>query len=300
VERQVQEAMYFEQLQPALRAYLTKAREDAYIDIKPGFVDTGASAHETKPEFTAYKAPALKKKTQKKQRVEQEKANKAEAEVAAAREKATTKQEAKVAVTQGKKPAKRQKIRKEKIRYGQAPSKSLPTGVAQTTAADAGSPLGQTAGAAMAPTESTTTITTGTGVEEARTDALAPRAVADHKTRLTDREKESEAKRAEEKLAKAEVKASKRPTPATNQETADEKVRATPLGLNGDTGKKKKTKPKHVKGEPKERLQEKPKPEETPQPAPAPTVNPALGTTPTAATQTPANQPPAAGGSTPQ
>ncbi len=43
VERQVQEAIYFQQLQPALRAYLTKAREDAYIDIKPGFVDTGAS-----------------------------------------------------------------------------------------------------------------------------------------------------------------------------------------------------------------------------------------------------------------
>ena len=41
VERQVQEAIYFSQLQPALRAYLTKAREDAYIDIKPGFVDTG-------------------------------------------------------------------------------------------------------------------------------------------------------------------------------------------------------------------------------------------------------------------
>ncbi len=123
----------------------------------------------------------------------------------------------------------------------------------------------------------------------------------DHKTRLTDREKETEAKRAQDKLAKAEVKATKRPTPATSQETADEKVRATPLGLNGNTGKKKKTKVKHVKGEPKERLQEKPKPADTSQPAPAPTVNPALGTTPAPAAQSaPANQAPAAGGSTPQ
>jgi peptidyl-prolyl cis-trans isomerase SurA len=229
----------------------------------------------------------VKKRTQKKQRVEQEKANQAEAQLAAAREKAAEKQEAKVAVNEGKKPGKRHKIRREKIRYGQAPSKSLPTAATQTTASDAGSPLGQTAGAAMAATESTTTITTGTGVEEASSEGLAPRAVSDHKTRLTDRERESEAKRAEEKLAKAEVKASKRPTPATSQETVDEKVRAAPLGLNGNTGKKKKTKVKRAKDEPKERLQEKPKPVETPQAAPAPTVNPALGTAPAPASSTP-------------
>ena len=41
--------MYTEQMQPALRAYLTKLREDAYIDIKPGFVDSGASPKQTKP-----------------------------------------------------------------------------------------------------------------------------------------------------------------------------------------------------------------------------------------------------------
>ena len=83
----MQEAIYFQQLQPALRAYLTKAREDAYIDIKPGFVDTGASHQQTKPEFTAYAPPPPKKKTVKKQRVEQEKAQKAQADLAAAREK---------------------------------------------------------------------------------------------------------------------------------------------------------------------------------------------------------------------
>ena len=46
---QIQNAMYMEQMQPALRAYLTKLREDAYIDIAQGFVDSGASSKQTKP-----------------------------------------------------------------------------------------------------------------------------------------------------------------------------------------------------------------------------------------------------------
>lgn len=53
VEGQVQEAIYLKKLQPALREYLTKLREEAYIDIKPGFVDTGASPNQTKPVFVA-------------------------------------------------------------------------------------------------------------------------------------------------------------------------------------------------------------------------------------------------------
>ena len=53
IEPQIQEALYTEQLQPAMRAYLTSLREDAYIDIKSGFVDTGASPKQTKPVFTA-------------------------------------------------------------------------------------------------------------------------------------------------------------------------------------------------------------------------------------------------------
>ena len=63
VEPQIQEAMYSEQIQPALRAYLTKLREEAYIDIRAGYVDSGASAKQTKPVFTAYAPPVAKKKT---------------------------------------------------------------------------------------------------------------------------------------------------------------------------------------------------------------------------------------------
>ncbi|HEY4009038.1 MAG TPA: peptidylprolyl isomerase, partial [Acidobacteriaceae bacterium] len=300
VERQVQEAIYFDQLQPALRAYLTKAREDAYIDIKPGFVDTGGSRQQTKPQFTAYAAPAVKKKTLKKQRVEQRKADAAQADLAAAREKAAEKQEARVAAAKGTAAPKKQKIHREKIRFGEAPTKALPSGTAQTAeTGNNAAPLGQTAGAAMAPTDSMTTITTGTGVDESSADPLAPRQGADRKTRFTDREKESEQKRAQDKVAKAEVKATKKPVAATQEETADEKERAAPLGLNGNTGKKhKKAKVKRAKDQPKERLQEKTKPVDTTQPV-APTVNPALGTTPVAQ-NAPANQAPPSGTSTPQ
>jgi len=65
----VQDALYFEKLQPALRSYLTKLREDAYIDVKPGYIDTGASPNQTKPiETTTAKesdAKKLKKKHKK-------------------------------------------------------------------------------------------------------------------------------------------------------------------------------------------------------------------------------------------
>lgn len=52
VESQVQEQIYLAKMQPALRDYLTKLREEAYIDIKPGYLDTGASPNETKPIYT--------------------------------------------------------------------------------------------------------------------------------------------------------------------------------------------------------------------------------------------------------
>jgi peptidyl-prolyl cis-trans isomerase SurA len=66
VENRVQEAVYMQKLQPALREYLKKLREQAFIDIKPGYTDTGASPNETKPIVTTAakeaSAKALKKK----------------------------------------------------------------------------------------------------------------------------------------------------------------------------------------------------------------------------------------------
>jgi len=65
IEAKVQDALYMERMEPALRAYLTRLRENAYIDIKQGYVDTGASPNQSKPVETASKeagAKTLKKK----------------------------------------------------------------------------------------------------------------------------------------------------------------------------------------------------------------------------------------------
>jgi peptidyl-prolyl cis-trans isomerase SurA len=51
-EAQIQEQLYMTKMQPALREYLTKLREEAFIDIKPGYLDTGASPNETQPIYT--------------------------------------------------------------------------------------------------------------------------------------------------------------------------------------------------------------------------------------------------------
>lgn len=54
IEEQVKQAVYSEKLEPAARAYLTKLRDEAYIDIKPGYVDTGASPNQAnKPVMVA-------------------------------------------------------------------------------------------------------------------------------------------------------------------------------------------------------------------------------------------------------
>ncbi len=69
VELQIQERLYMQAMQPALRDYLTKLREDAYIDIKPGYVDTGASPNETKPIYTTAEASASAKPAKKKKKL---------------------------------------------------------------------------------------------------------------------------------------------------------------------------------------------------------------------------------------
>lgn len=305
VEEKVQEALYFQQLQPALRAYLTKARADAYTEIAPGFEDSGAPQKKatTQIAYTAYKAPPLKKKVKAKQRLEQEKANRAQVELAAARERMAVKQAARAAKAEeksGKKvdvAYKPRKVHREKIRFGQAPEQSLPEGTAQTAVGGSiGAPItGQAPGVAMAPTESITTITTGTGADDGSADPFAASKAGPHKkVRFADFEAQAQERSAKEHLTKAEAKAETRPVAATPTENATEKIQATPLGLNGDTVSKKKHKHhKRVKGEVKERMQEKPKePKETPNTV-APTVNPDLAA-PVPATSSPSN------GSSPQ
>ena len=64
----IQDALYYQKLQPALRTYLTKLREEAYIKIAPGYTDTGHSANQTEPVETAAAKEADAKKLNKKKK----------------------------------------------------------------------------------------------------------------------------------------------------------------------------------------------------------------------------------------
>jgi peptidyl-prolyl cis-trans isomerase SurA len=66
IEPRIQDALYMQRLQPALRVYLTTLREEAFIDIKTGYADSGASAKQTKPVETAVKETNAKKLKKKK------------------------------------------------------------------------------------------------------------------------------------------------------------------------------------------------------------------------------------------
>jgi peptidyl-prolyl cis-trans isomerase SurA len=66
VQAKIQDAIYMEKLQPALREYLTKLREDAFIDVKTGYTDSGASPNQTKPIETASREPGAKELKKKK------------------------------------------------------------------------------------------------------------------------------------------------------------------------------------------------------------------------------------------
>jgi peptidyl-prolyl cis-trans isomerase SurA len=71
VEERIKEAVYSEKLEPAARDYLTKLRDEAYIDIKAGYVDTGASPNQgNKPVIVAAagSAPATSSKAAKKKK----------------------------------------------------------------------------------------------------------------------------------------------------------------------------------------------------------------------------------------
>jgi peptidyl-prolyl cis-trans isomerase SurA len=70
VQNRVQDALYYQKLQPALREYLTRLREEAYIKVAPGYLDSGASPNQTQPIETATtketEAKNLKAKRKKK------------------------------------------------------------------------------------------------------------------------------------------------------------------------------------------------------------------------------------------
>ena len=309
VEQQVQEGMYTEAMAPALRTYLTKLREDAAIDIRAGYVDSGASTKETKPVYLAYAPPAVKKKpVQEKKRFDRgtkystvSKTSKTPvatpvSDVTASAAGTTASTTASAAAKSSAKPTKAPTVKREKIRYGQAPRNSLPPGPQETAAT--GSDVGEGAksaaltpggtmasnaapGTAIAPIESSSSANSST-----EPNPLEAHAAPTGKTRYSARAKTEAATKKATKTKKTNEKQAATPTPVTAEEKAAQQVQAAPLGLNGDTSKKK-TKKKKDPNAPKERLQDKPPapkppaPDETPSNAPG-RATPAEGTIPPA------------------
>ena len=287
VEEQVQEGMYQEEMQPALRKYLTDLREKAYIDIAPGFVDSGASSKEIKPTFAANTPPPAKKKTatDKQRLVASRNVAPAPNATSTAAPVAGTPAPAAASATAPGTPAplvktasattgkKRKKIRREKIRFGQAPENALPAGPNETLAAgedQGGGATGSILPSTTAAEGTSAEQTGGTNVATADVDPLAPKAAVTGKTRFSDRAAEESARKAQEKASRVKQKAMEKPAPLTAAEKTTSDVQNSALGLAGDTaGKKKK---KRAKDEPKERLQNQapapaaPKPDATPIP----------------------------------
>ena len=214
VEQQVEESFYQARMEPAMRAYLTTMREQAFIDIKPGFADSGASLKQTKPIYSAYTPPAPKKK-KKIERTRfrenthsfRQKAAQASSEPAVA---ATKTAPVNATAAASMKPGK-----KEKIRLGQAPTKTLPSAAAAKTE-DAGAvqPSAEATPEPVNPLEATGPAKKSRYSARAKV-AKQPKAVGPKVDALA-------------------------PPAADAAEVADRQTQAGPLGLAGDTSKKKK------------------------------------------------------------
>ena len=129
VMEQVEQAFYMSRMEPAIREYLTKMREDAYVEIKPGYTDTGASPKQIKPVYSAYVPPSPKKK----KKVERTRFRETTHSFRQKGPQAAPPPEAAAPAPKGKK-GKVQPVnlttmkpgKKEKIRYGKAPQRPSP------------------------------------------------------------------------------------------------------------------------------------------------------------------------------
>ena len=308
VEPQIEEAMYMQQMQPALRAYLTKLRENFYVDIQPGFVDSGASAAETKPVFTAYAPPAVKKKI-----VKQKARFDRNGGYGTAKDKPVISSPdttggrtltgpdaqkpgvdpatglAVVTIPPAGKTGKSGKhVKREKIRFGQAPRNSLGGGSDEPASASAGEAVAP--GAVMASNGAAASSATGTAAPETANledNPLTPKAPERQKTRYAAREEQVKQKKIQAVSAKQADKIAAKPAALTTEEKATAQTQAAPLGLSGDTSKKP-AKQKKVKGQPKQRLEDKPTTAKPAPPAIDQTANPALAPTAVSPASTPA------------
>ncbi|HUH61852.1 MAG TPA: peptidylprolyl isomerase [Terracidiphilus sp.] len=224
VQEQVADVYYMTRMEPAIRTYLTQMREQGYVRVMlPGYVDTGASSGELKQDITysAYTPPSPKKKRKVERTRFRETTRgfrqKSAPAVAAAPEPEAPKTEATKQKSSGEAQASMKPGKKEKIRYGQAPTKTLPKGQSIPTE-DAGAV--QVAGSGQEP-------------ENPLESAPAPK-----KTRFSDRAKT--AKEHKGKGSQGRPADAGAPAPPDAAEVADRQTQSAPLGPADDSKKKKK------------------------------------------------------------
>jgi peptidyl-prolyl cis-trans isomerase SurA len=258
VRPQIEEAAFMSQMQPKLREYLAKLRQNAYEDVRPPYVDTAAVHNASKPLYSAYAPPGPKKKVHFK-RSRYTGAHRGRHAGEAATDTATNKTGAAdstdtaaktttggTTTALGKAPAANTPAiekpgKKEKIRFGQAPREALPPS-AHPIEGGSEQALGQGAAGneAAAGNESEVAANSSSSTDVPGAEAAAP---VERKTRFADRAREPKAK----KVKTADQVENERVEKVAPEETAAQKTQSAPLGLAGDTATKKKA-PK-VKGE---------------------------------------------------
>ncbi len=302
VQNQIQEQIGMTKMEPAMRDYLAKLRDEAAIQVKAPYSDSGATPNEIKFIQGAYTPPQPKKKKhvertrfrQKPVRREKQTASTNAAPPAGVptldqvnKQKSAPVQVASVS------PGTQKPGKKEKIRFGQAPRETLPAG--NTRDVDAGA---TTSTAAEPQQVASNTNGKEVALTNAEGNVIDSGASTDKKTktRLSDKMKEPKQKQAQEKASKKKQKFV--PPTETPEQLAQDKQDQAALGLNGDTSKKKKASP--AKGGPKRRLGDEDKskpaqdgaagsstpsgtsaPANTQNPAPQQSAPPAQGTPPT-------------------
>lgn len=270
VEQDVEQAYYMSKMEPAIRDYLNKMRNEAFIQIKQGYTDTGATYSELHPSiaFSAYVPPSPRKRAKgDRTRFRESTRDFRQKSAAASPDSAENAAPAVKPISEKKKRKKEKESeekpgKREKIRYGQAPRETLPTAAKNSSTEDAGAVPAETASNTDQPP-----------------NPLEPTAPT-KKTRYSDHAREKKPKTTNN----AAQENSNTPAGPDAAEVADRETQSAPLGLNGTTTqtKKKKKKASEATAE-KTRLSDEKKNANTsdkpptPQPTPIPQVPGAPG-----------------------
>jgi peptidyl-prolyl cis-trans isomerase SurA len=309
VRPQIEETAFMSQMQPKLREYLAKQRQNAYIDVRPGYVDTAAVHNASKPLYSAYAAPGPKKKVHFK-RSRYTGTHRGRHAGEAATDTATNKTGAAGSTDSAKTttggtttalgntpaantaaantPAIEKPGKKEKIRFGQAPREALPPAAHPTNGSEqaGGQPASGEAGTGN---EAEVASNSSSSTDAPGAEAAAP---VERKTRFADRAREPKAKKVK---TPDQVENDRAAQQDTSEEAAAQKTQSAPLGLAGDTATKKKA-PK-VKGD-KTRYSDEVNKAKQPAPPPPQTSTPSPLATPDTV-PTPTDSAPADSGTAP-